>query len=70
MDALVVGFSLGLRGEGASIWLVSLIIGLVAGAMAWTGVVLGERIGTAVGKPAEIFGALVLMGLGISFLWL
>jgi putative Mn2+ efflux pump MntP len=70
MDALVVGFSLGLRGEGSSIWGVSLLIGVVAGLMAWTGVVLGARIGMAVGKPAEIFGALVLMGLGISFLWL
>jgi len=70
MDALVVGFSLGLRGEGSSIWRVSLLIGVVAGLMAWTGVVLGARIGMAVGKPAEIFGALVLMGLGISFLWL
>jgi putative Mn2+ efflux pump MntP len=70
MDALVVGFSLGLRGEGGSMWLVSLVIGVVAGLMALTGVVLGRRIGKAVGKPAEILGAVVLMGLAISFLWL
>jgi putative Mn2+ efflux pump MntP len=70
IDALVVGFSLGLRGEGGAIWWVSLMIGVVAGMMALSGVVLGRRIGQAVGKPAEVIGAAVLMGLAISFLFL
>ena len=68
LDALVVGFSLGLRGQG--IWLTSLIIGIVAGAMALAGVVLGKRIGAAMGRPAEILGGVVLMGLGVVFLWI
>ena len=70
MDALVVGFSLGLRGEGSSIWWVSLIIGVVAAMMALVGVILGRRVGEAIGKPAEVIGAVVLMALAISFLWL
>jgi putative Mn2+ efflux pump MntP len=68
VDALVVGLSLGLRRAGA-IWWTSLVIGVVAGAMALTGVVVGQRVGKAVGRPAEIAGAIVLMGLGVSFLF-
>lgn len=68
LDALVVGFSLGLQGQ--AIWLTSLIIGVVAAAMALAGVTVGQKIGERFGKPAEIFGAVVLMLLGVSFLWL
>ncbi len=69
LDALVVGFSLGIRGAG-TIWLVSLVIGLVAAAMSLTGVQVGRRVGKALGSVAEVVGALVLMGLGLSFLLL
>jgi putative Mn2+ efflux pump MntP len=62
VDALVVGFSLGVTGA-AQIWVCATVIGLVAGAMALAGVVLGKRIGAAVGKPAEIAGAAVLMAI-------
>ena len=69
LDALVIGFSLGLRGEGA-IWLASIIIGLAAGAMSLIGVAVGKRAGQAFGRPAELLGAVVLMAVGVSFLWL
>jgi putative Mn2+ efflux pump MntP len=68
LDALVVGFSLGLR--GSEIWHVSVIIGIVAAAMSLAGVILGQYVGRAIGRGAEFAGALVLMGLGVSFLWL
>jgi len=68
IDALVVGLSLGLRGE--RIWAASLLIGVVAAAMALGGVVIGKRLGRRFGRPAELAGAVLLMGLGISFLWL
>ena len=68
IDALVVGFSLGLRGE--HIWGASLVIGLVAALMALTGVVIGKRMGRAFGRSAEIAGAVVLMALGVAFLWI
>ncbi len=67
LDALVVGFSLGLRGA-AGIWWPCVVIGLVAGAMSLTGVVVGQRVGARLGRPAEIAGAVVLMLLGVSFL--
>jgi len=68
MDALVVGFSMGL--DGQVIWVPSVVIGLAAGGMALSGVVLGRRIGQALGRWAEIAGACVLIALAASFLWL
>lgn len=68
LDALVVGFSLGVKGE--AIWQASILIGVVAGLMALAGVVVGKRLGEAFGKPAEIAGAAFLVVLGFSFLWL
>lgn len=70
LDALVVGFSLGLRGEGGGIWLAAAIIGLVAAAMVLTGIVVGRRLGQRFGKRAEIVGAVILILLGASFIWL
>ena len=69
LDALVVGFSLGLRAEGA-IWFASIVIGLAAGAMSLIGVVVGKKAGQVFGRPAELLGAIVLMAIGVSFLWL
>ena len=70
LDALVVGFSMGLRGEREGIWLASVIIGVVAASMALIGVAVGKRAGARFGKRAEIAGALVLIALGISFFWM
>jgi len=67
LDALVVGFSLGLARE-VNIWLASLVIGAVAGGMSLLGVAMGKRLGKAIGRPVEIAGACVLMALGVIFL--
>jgi len=67
IDALVVGFSLGLRGADSIVW-PSLVIGVTAAAMSLIGVAIGKRLGTRFGKPAEIAGAIVLMLLAVSFL--
>jgi len=68
IDALVVGLSLGITNGG--IWLRSVVIGVVAALMVLAGVAIGKRVGVSLGKPAEILGAAMLMGLGVSFLWL
>ncbi len=70
LDALVVGFSLALKGyEGfASIWLPCVEIGIVAAAMSLSGVLLGQYVGKAIGRPAEFVGAMVLIALSVSFL--
>jgi putative Mn2+ efflux pump MntP len=67
LDALVVGFSLGLKGTSSIIW-PSLVIGVVAAAMSLAGVMVGKSLGDRFGKPAEIAGAVVLMLLAVSFL--
>ena len=67
LDALVVGFSLGVKGASSIIW-PSLAIGVVAAAMSLVGVIIGKRLGDRFGKPAEIAGAVVLMLLAVSFL--
>jgi putative Mn2+ efflux pump MntP len=68
IDALLAGFSLALKGHG--ILVSSLIIGIIAAAMALTGVLIGKHAGKAIGRPAEILGAVVLMALGVSFIWI
>jgi putative Mn2+ efflux pump MntP len=68
IDAFVVGFSIGLKGQ--EIWQAGIVIGVVAALMALLGIAIGKRLGDRFGKTAEIFGALVLMVLGIVFLWL
>ena len=68
IDALVVGFSLALRDD--AIWRASIVIGLVAAGMALLGVMIGKRVGAALGRRAELAGGAVLIGLGISFFWL
>jgi putative Mn2+ efflux pump MntP len=69
LDALVVGFSLGIKERGVQIWLTSAVIGVVAAAMSLAGVVIGQHAGKRLGRWAEVGGAVLLMGLGVSFLW-
>jgi putative Mn2+ efflux pump MntP len=71
LDALVVGFSLALKGmDGFSaIWLPCVVIGVVAAVMSLAGVLLGQYVGKTIGRPAEFLGALVLIALAVSFLF-
>lgn len=66
IDALAVGFSLSIL--GVSIWMPSLVIGLVAGVLTIIGMLLGGRIGDRWGSRVEIFGGLVLIAIGIKIL--
>lgn len=66
IDALAIGLSLALL--GVSIWLPSLVIGIVTGAMSWLGLAIGNRLGRQYGKRAEISGGIILILLGIRIL--
>ena len=66
IDALAVGFSLSVI--GVSIWMPSLVIGLVAGVLTIIGMLLGGRIGDRWGARVEVFGGLVLIAIGIKIL--
>lgn len=63
IDALAVGLSLAFM-EG-SIWLSSLLIGLVSFALALAGLLLGGKLGDKFGKRMELLGGLILIGIGI-----
>ncbi len=66
IDALAIGFSLSVI--GVSIWMPSLVIGLVAGVLTVIGMLLGGRIGDRWGSRVEIFGGLVLIAIGTRIL--
>jgi putative Mn2+ efflux pump MntP len=66
LDALGVGFSLGMLGKGlfmAAIW-----IGLIAGMMTWVAMKLGSRLSEKFGKHMERVGGLILMVIAVKLL--
>jgi manganese efflux pump family protein len=66
IDALAIGVSMAFL--DVSIWLPSVIIGLVAALMSLVGICLGSRLGNRTRRWAECFGGLVLIGIGIRVL--
>ena len=66
IDALAVGLSLGVLNAG--IWFPSIIIGIVAAAFTAVGIELGCKIGSVMKSRIEIFGGLILIGIGIKIL--
>ncbi|MGQ9824504.1 MAG: manganese efflux pump MntP [Desulfotomaculales bacterium] len=64
VDALAVGFTLGVTGAG--LLLTALTIGLVAGLMTLGGLLLGRWLGRRVGGRAQLFGGLILIGMGVK----
>lgn len=67
IDALAVGLTLGMI--GVSIWIPALVIGVVAGVMTCLGMMMGEKVGLALGRKIEILGGLVLIGIGVKILF-
>lgn len=66
IDALAVGFSLGL--VGVLIWYPAVVIGVVTGLVSWLGLFLGNRLGAKFGKRMEIVGGIVLILIGLRIL--
>ncbi|MBW6519559.1 MAG: manganese efflux pump MntP family protein [Desulfoarculaceae bacterium] len=66
IDALAVGLTLALL--NVSVWVPSLVIGLVAGALTVVGMLLGRRVSGVWGQRVEVFGGLVLCGIGVKIL--
>ena len=63
IDALAIGFSLGLI--GVTIWYPAVVIGVVTGLVSWLGILLGNRLGARFGKRMEIIGGIILILMGI-----
>lgn len=66
MDALGVGFSMGLA--KSTLLLPALCIGLTAGLMTFTGITLGRKLSASFGKRIETFGAIILYVIAIHLL--
>lgn len=66
IDALAVGLSLALAGDG--IFWPSLIIGAVAAIMTFVGLRIGCRLGVAFGRPVQLLGGTVLIAIGVRVL--
>ena len=66
IDALAIGFSLGMVGVG--IWYPAGVIGVVTGLVSWLGLFLGNRLGQKFGKRMEIIGGIVLILMGVRIL--
>jgi len=66
IDALAIGFSLGL--VGMTIWYPAVVIGVVTGLVSWLGIFLGNRLGQKLGKRMEIIGGIVLILMGARIL--
>ncbi len=66
IDALAVGISFAFL--NTNIWLAATLIGVVTFAIAAFGGLAGFRLGSAVGKKANIIGGLVLIAIGVKIL--
>ena len=64
IDALAVGLSLGVL--GIPVGYPALIIGLTTGALSLAGLRLGHGFGARLGRPFEIIGGVVLIGIGLQ----
>jgi putative Mn2+ efflux pump MntP len=64
LDAWSVGFSLGTA--ACDIFQAVLIMGLTAGIMTGTGLVLGSKLGTGLGGNAQMLGGCILVGIGMK----
>jgi len=66
IDALAVGLSMALL--GISIWIPSVVIGIVAAALTFVGIRFGSRLGRRWGRWAETIGGVVLLLIGLRIL--
>ena len=66
MDALAVGISFAFL--NVNIWTSSIMIGVVTFIISAIGCIAGFRLGSAVGKNANIFGGTVLICIGLKIL--
>lgn len=67
IDALSVGFSLGML--NVKIICSCLVLGSIAGLMVLIGLLLGNKIGLVLATKAQIIGGIVLILLGLHFLF-
>ncbi len=68
MDALGVGISFGIIGQ--NLFLSALCIGVVAAAMTWIAMKLGNRLTQQFGRRMEMVGAIILIAIALRLLFM
>jgi manganese efflux pump family protein len=66
IDALAIGLTLAMLSEG--IWYAALLIGLVTGTLSLAAILVGRRVGAAVGTRMEVVGGIALIAIGLRIL--
>jgi manganese efflux pump family protein len=66
IDALAIGLTLAMLGAG--IWYAALVIGVVTGSLSFAAILVGRRVGAAVGARMEIVGGIALIAIGARIL--
>jgi putative Mn2+ efflux pump MntP len=66
IDALAIGLSLAML--QVNIWYPAAVIGVVTALLSLVGVRLGCSLGLRFGKPMEILGGIILIGIGLKIL--
>ncbi len=66
IDALAVGFSLGLL--DVFVWYPAILIGVVTGILSLVGLRLGNAFGTVFGQRIRVIGGIVLIAIGVRIL--
>ncbi len=66
IDALAVGITFSVL--TIPIWSSALIIGVVTFVISLMGVILGDKVGEKIGSRAELFGGVILIGIGSKIL--
>ncbi|MFP4029057.1 MAG: manganese efflux pump MntP family protein [Candidatus Brocadiia bacterium] len=66
LDALAVGVSIALL--GTAIWIPATVMGLITAFLSAIAVYAGDRIGTKLGRKAEIVGGVVLLAIAVKTL--
>ena len=66
IDALAVGVSLAML--EVTIWTPAIVIGLVTGVLSGLGIQMGDKVGSALGKWAQLGGGAILCTIGFKIL--
>ena len=65
LDALGVGFGMGMLGQG--LLFPAIMFGITAGAMTWMSMKLGNRLSMKFGRWVEVAGGLILIAIAVEF---
>lgn len=67
IDGLAIGVTFAFM--AVHIWTAVAIVGLVSFAISTTGLLIGPKVGSLLGRRAEILGGVVLLGIGVSIFY-